>query len=146
MKESTSARLDPTERTKLLLWGAAAGRCTLCNRSVLENEDLGIPVPIGELAHAVGAENGSPRGASGLSEEERRHPDNLLLLCRNCHKPVDDGGYVGLYSVETLHRLKREQESRVRFLTGIGADRGATVLRVVGTVRGVQPELSYGAV
>ena len=87
MKESTSARLDPTERTKLLLWGAAAGRCTLCNRSVLENEDLGIPVPIGELAHAVGAEDGSPRGTSDLTPEERRQPDNLLLLCRNCHKP-----------------------------------------------------------
>lgn len=143
---TSSKRLEPTDRTKRLLWGAAAGRCTLCNRSVLENEDLGIPVPIGELAHAVGAEDGSPRGASELSEEERRQPDNLLLLCRNCHKPIDDGGYLGLYSVETLYRLKKEHESRVKFLTGIGADRGATILRVVGAVRGVQPELSYRAV
>jgi hypothetical protein len=134
------------ESGRLRVWGAAAGRCTFCNRSVLENEDLGEVVPIGELAHAVGWSSTSPRGTSDLTETERAAADNLVLLCRNCHKPIDAKGVVDRYSVEVLLQLKREHEARVRFLTDIGADRKTHVVRVVGAIRGVQPELSYDSV
>jgi hypothetical protein len=134
------------EATKLLVWGRAAGRCTLCNSLVTENEDLGELVGIGEIAHNVGWGKGSPRGESELSPEDRASPDNLILLCRNCHKPVDAGGSMGRYSVEELMRRKRDHEQRVRMFTGIGADKGAVVVRVVGTVRGAQPELTYDTV
>ena len=141
-------RKEPTDRTKYVVWGAAGGRCTLCNSSVLENENLGEPVPIGELAHNVGATGsaGSPRGERKLSRDDRAEPENLLLLCRNCHKPVDDGGAIGRYTVEQLRKKKREHEQRVYELTEIGADRKATVLRVVGSIRGVTPELARDTV
>lgn len=139
-------RPKPLETTKLQVWAAAAGRCTFCNRLVTENEDLGLAVFIGELAHNVGWSDNSPRGESDLSDEERRQAENLLLLCRTCHKPVDDRGVVGVYTVERLAELKRAHEARVRFLTEIGADRTATVVRVVGPIRGINPHLSYDAV
>jgi hypothetical protein len=113
---------------------------------VTENEDLGEVVPIGELAHNVGWSAASPRGESSLDPEQRRAAENLLLLCRNCHKPVDDGGVVGRYTADVLDRLKREQEERIRLLTEIGADRAAVILRVVGPVRGVNPELTHDTV
>lgn len=143
MLSSKSARPGLSEQTKIAVWAAAAGRCTLCNELVLENEHLGAIVPIGELAHVVGWSGSSPRGIAELDDGQRRSADNLLLLCRNCHKPIDDGGYQGLYSVEELITRKREHEARIRQLTAIGADRKATVLRVVGAIRGVVPELSY---
>ena len=54
-------------RTEIAVWAAAAGRCTFCNRLVTENEDLGLIVPIGELAHNIGWSKGSPRGNSPKS-------------------------------------------------------------------------------
>jgi hypothetical protein len=143
---NSESRIAPTERTKIAVWAAAAGRCTFCNRLVLENEDLGEPVLIGELAHNVGWGKESPRGRSTLSSDQRREASNLLLLCRNCHKPIDQGGVVGRYTVDVLARLKREHEQRIRRLTAIGADRQAFVVRVVGPVRGVSPELTYDTV
>ena len=119
-------------RIEIAVWAAAAGRCTFCNRLVIENEDLGLVVPIGELAHNVGWSQDSPRGDSPKSMTERSGADNLILLCRNCHKPVDDKGIVGLYSIDVLQRLKQEHEARIRLLTDIGADRKAILVRLVG--------------
>ena len=146
MNKSTASRPEPTQRTKLLVWAAAAGRCTFCNHLVTENDNLGLEVPIGELAHNVGWSETSPRGESELDRDERREPENLLLLCRNCHKPTDDNGVIGLYTVERLTQFKRDHEERIRFLTEIGADRTAVALRVVGPIRGVNPHLTYDAV
>lgn len=146
MAGAKSQRKEPIEGTKIAVWAAAAGRCTFCNRYVLENEDLGELVPIGELAHNVGVGEKSPRGVSTLDEEQRREADNLVLLCRNCHKPVDDKGVVGRYTVEEMARLKREHEKRIRFLTEIDADRQATIVRVVGRIRDFNPELTYDTV
>ena len=116
MSELTPSRPEPIQRTKLLVWAAAAGRCTFCNRLVTENDDLGLEVPIGELAHNVGWSETSPRGVSEMDRDERREPENLLLLCRNCHKPTDDKGVIGSYTIERLTQFKRDHEERVRFL------------------------------
>ncbi len=142
MPEGVEGRKDPTERTKCIVWGAAAGRCTLCNRVVLMNEELGEPVPIGELAHSVGAATNSPRGKSDLTRDERTEPRNLILVCRNCHKPVDDGGQLGRWTIDELREKKRQHEERVRMLTEIGADKAAFIVRLVGPIRGSSPELT----
>lgn len=139
-------RLNPTTQTRIQVWAAAAGRCTFCNRLVTEASDLGIEVLIGELAHIVGWGPDSPRGAAPLDEEDRRSAENLILACRNCHKPIDDGGVVGLYFVERLKGIKRDHETRIRRLTDIGADRTTHVVRVVGAVRGTNPELTRATV
>lgn len=143
---TTSKRPSIPEATRIFVWARAAGRCTLCNALVTENEDLGELVGIGEIAHNVGWGKGSPRGESELSAEERAAAGNLILLCRNCHKPIDAKGAIGRYSVERLARFQRDHEERIRLFTGIGADRGAAIIRVVGTVRGAQPELTYDTV
>lgn len=132
-----------SEREKIIVWALSAGRCTFCNRLVAENDVLGEAVLIGELAHNVGWGTSSPRGDSDLPDDQRQIASNLLLLCRNCHKPIDDGGVISRYTVEELAKRKREHEGRIRFLTGIGADRAATVLRIVGRIRTVAPALTY---
>ena len=140
MGRAKSSRPAIPDRVRLRVWVAAAGRCTFCNRFVLENEDLGEPVPIGELAHNVGWGEQSPRAAGNVYDTETE--DNLLLACRDCHKPVDDGGVVGRYTVDELRKRKREHEERIRMLTEIGADRAAFVVRMVGSVRPTAPELT----
>ncbi len=138
-------RLDPTERTVRHVWAASAGRCALCKRSVLTNELVGRAVPIGEMAHIVGHSSTSPRGQSELTSEERREADNFILLCRNCHKAVDDEKAQGLYSVDRLLTLKREHEQGVSTVTEIDPNQRATIIRLVGEVRGVHPSLTYSS-
>lgn len=145
MTEATT-RPGPSQNAKTIVWAMAAGRCTFCNRILTENDDLGEVVPIGELAHNVGWSGKSPRGKSDLDDDERRAAENLLLLCATCHKSVDSNGIVGRYTVEVLDRMKNDHLERIRFLTGIGADRKATIIRLVGEVRNVNPELTYDTV
>lgn len=125
---------------------AAAGRCTFCNRLVLDNEDLGETIKIGQLAHNVGWGPNSPRGDDELPPELRQEAENLILACGSCHKPIDAGGVELRYTVEELKTRKIEHEVRIRELTAIGADRAAFVVRVVGKIRTVNPELSYETV
>ena len=108
-------RLDPTESTRIRIWAEAAGRCAICNANVLDSEPMGELVNLGELAHIVGATEGSPRGKSILSEEERRSPENLILLCEACHKPVDAKEVRDRYTEENLRLLKARQATRMRF-------------------------------
>lgn len=104
---------------------------------------MGEAVLIGELAHNVGWGDNSPRGeASKLINTSSA--DNLLLLCRNCHKPTD--AKPERYTEERLRQLKLNHELRIKRLTAIGADRSAIVLRMVGTIRSVPPELTYDTV
>lgn len=143
-KQSRTKIVRPkiTELNRVLVWARSAGRCTFCNTSVVESAELGEPVPIGELAHNVGWSESSPRGDDPLLLDQRGNASNLILACRNCHKPIDDGGVVGRYTVEELRRRKQDHESRIESLTAIGADRSAYVLRVVGDIRGVPAELT----
>lgn len=143
MLRNKITRPSISEKTKILVWAAAAGRCTLCNKYIVSNEDMGETVPIGELAHNIGWSSTSPRG-SKPQDIDRSSPDNLLLLCRNCHKPTDTK--IERYTEDLLSRRKIEHEKRIKRLTGIGADRSATILRMVGTIRGTHPELTYDTV
>src|SRR4051812_36954602 len=80
------------ERVALQVWVAAGGRCTMCNRYLLLDEHTGAPVFIGQLAHIVGwtTTEGSPRGDYPLPVGDRNLPDNLMLLCYDQHKVIDN--------------------------------------------------------
>ena len=67
---------------------------------------------IGDLAHIIGETEGSARSTESLNLEERNHSDNLLLLCRNHHKMVDDQEVA--WTAERLRQIKTEHEAWVR--------------------------------
>jgi hypothetical protein len=73
---------------------------------VLQNESgQGVSL-VGEIAHIVGERARAARGASNLTVEERNEPENLLLLCRQHHKLVDDDPTT--YTVEYLSKIKSD--------------------------------------
>ena len=47
-----------------------------------------------------------------MSDPEREHFDNLLYVCANCHKLIDQD--IDSYSVEDLRKIKAEHEATVR--------------------------------
>jgi len=58
---------------------------------------------IAELCHIEAAEPGGSRFNPKQSDEDRRSPTNLLLLCHRHHKETDD---VNVYTVARLQKMK----------------------------------------
>lgn len=98
-----------TLKTHKLLWGKSGNKCAFpeCRKELVESEtetdDFSI---IGEEAHIVGRKKNGPRGKSVLPLNERDKFDNLILLCRNHHKQIDD--QPNTYPVELLKDLKQK--------------------------------------
>lgn len=126
------------------VWIAAGGRCTMCNRHLMNDEHTGAPISIGQLAHIVGRTTGagSPRGDDALAVRERNLEANLMLLCYDQHRVIDNRSMWELYDADTLRGMKRAHEQRIKELTGLHDDDRTTVLRVVGGLHGTGVELS----
>ncbi|MDA8002504.1 MAG: HNH endonuclease [Alphaproteobacteria bacterium] len=62
------------------------------------------------MAHIIAR---SPRGPRGRSGGGSNSYDNLILLCPNCHKEIDQAG-AEAYPVEMLKRWKSQHEKMVQ--------------------------------
>lgn len=78
----------------------------MCKKDLLFEADGVVSSLIGEVAHIVGETTTAARGVSPLSLKERNDAENLLLLCRDHHKIVDDDP--ATYPVDRLHEIKAE--------------------------------------
>lgn len=92
-------------RTQKLIWGMFAGRCAMCRESVLWKGETGSTSLVGEIAHIVGAKASAARGRS-QPIGGRDEPENLMLLCRQDHKIVDDNEVE--YPPERLHKIRSD--------------------------------------
>jgi len=138
--ESRSVPEDVARR----VWLAAGGRCTFCNKNLVIDEVTGQDVLIGQLAHIVGWSTapGSPRGDDDLQPDQRSEADNLLLICYDQHHVIDHRSMWEAYDADTLRRMKRQHEGRVRQLTALRDSQRSTVLRIVSSIADVPVELS----
>ncbi len=101
-------------KTAKMLWGKSAARCSMpdCRKLLVVDEtETDDPALIGEMAHMVAESVDGPRGVSSLTPEERDLYGNLLLLCRNHHRQVDE--QPGHWTVERLESLKAGHEGWV---------------------------------
>ena len=116
---------DP--QTLKLLWGRAAGRCAMpdCRVELFVTEDNYDPVcVIGEMGHIAASSNAGPRANAEIDLRIRDKYENLILLCRNCHRKVDTLKLS--YPHERLFEIKASHEAWVR--TAL-PERGFTHLR-----------------
>lgn len=65
---------------------------------------------VADVCHIKGERAGSARFDKTLSEEDRRAPANLILLCSTCHTLVDKEPQK--YGVSKLRKWKRDREAR----------------------------------
>jgi len=101
------------QRDIKLLWGRSGNRCAMCR---IEMTLEGNEETLGEMAHIVASSNEGPRGESDIPENDRDNYENLILLCPNHHTQIDKDP--GSWSVEKLHKLKKEHEEWVTSLLG----------------------------
>ncbi len=101
------------EKDIKILWSKAAGRCSMfdCRKKLIaESGATSGNSLIGENCHIIGEKNSknSPRGISSLDLKDRHRYPNLILLCRNHHKIIDDDEKN--WPVELLHQIKSDHE------------------------------------
>lgn len=96
----------------------SGGRCAYNDCGELlynENSNLDPISIIADIAHIRGEKPGSARYDSNMTDKERNSHENLILLCKNHHKLVDD--QPNTYTVDTLTKLKSNHETFVREAT-----------------------------
>jgi hypothetical protein len=120
--------------TKNVIWARAAGRCHMCNKSVIGDLLSGKDdANFGFIAHVIAEKPDGPRGHPTLSSELVDDPANLMLLCHVHHKLIDVDA-VADFPRDRLLKIKENHELRVATQSGISADRASQVLRYAANV------------
>ena len=125
-----------SESTTRQLLVRSGGRCALCYGELLTSAFTKQPVYLGERAHIVGrsTSTGSPRGEHELPIDLRDDPENLLLLCRSCHREIDTPPNIDTFTVERLQEAKQRHENRISQILSVPPGQDTTVLRMQGTI------------
>lgn len=101
-----------TDKDRKILWGRAANRCARCRcELVAERTETDREVVLGDEAHIAARSERGPRFHDLAQGVEVDSYENLILLCRNDHKQVDDQSYH--FTAERLRSMKVEHEGWV---------------------------------
>ena len=127
MTDSAEAFAKPkrtySTKTIKVLFGMSRNQCAnpdCINPIIAGKTDQSDALVVGQIAHIYAASDEGPRGDPGLSDEQRNHADNLLLLCPTCHVIVD--GQHETYPAATLLAWKQKHERQ--FQEALGATIG----------------------
>lgn len=117
------------ERT---LWGLAAARCEFsdCNRLLHKSAVTQECVNVAQMAHIYSFAPDGPRGRGPYKDNPAGLNDlpNLMLVCYDCHKKIDQDKKGDRYSPSLLKQWKQSHEARIRRVTGISPSKKSHVL------------------
>lgn len=101
------------DRTRRVLWARSGNACAICGIELVSENGDGVGVSIiGEECHIVARSAGGPRGKEAPPGGDVDGHGNLLLLCRNDHRRIDETPEA--YPLSTLVDLKARHEENVR--------------------------------
>ncbi|HEY3488281.1 MAG TPA: hypothetical protein VGL10_09455, partial [Gammaproteobacteria bacterium] len=80
-----------------------------CEKSLLARDNETI---ISKICHIEAANNNGPRFNPNMTDDERRHHSNLILLCDECHSIIDNKENEKKYPVTLLKEWKAAHESK----------------------------------
>jgi hypothetical protein len=105
--------------TKNVLLAESGGYCQnpTCNQLIFHTTESGRTVHFAELAHIVAASPDGARGDESVEDSVRAAPENLLVLCANCHKIIDKAE--DDYPVELLLAWKKNHRAKLDAAFGI---------------------------
>ncbi|MGB3346526.1 MAG: HNH endonuclease signature motif containing protein [Candidatus Humimicrobiia bacterium] len=102
-----------SDKTRKILWGRSASRCSICKIELVKelkvsSDDTSI---VGDECHIVSRRPDGPRGNIKIDINYDNY-DNLILMCKNHHKLIDDFPFK--YIVEKLNEIKEKHENWVK--------------------------------
>lgn len=100
-------RLAPTSQTLRELFLRSGNLCAFPDCGHLMMNENGVF--IGQLCHIEGAEEGGERFNPQMSNEDRRAPGNLMLMCYAHHQETNN---VAKFPTEKMQSMKQDHERR----------------------------------
>jgi len=135
------------------LWARAAGRCQFdgCNRPLYKSPVTQEQANISEKAHIYSFSEIGPRGWGPFvtNTKQLNEVANLMLVCHDCHKTIDQDKEGERYSVELLIKWKEEHEKRIAIVTGVNSTKKSHVIlygaNIGDQTSKLQPEVAKDA-
>lgn len=133
-------------KTKMLLWGKAAGRCQYkgCNKCLYEDGLTKAEFNSAYIAHIVADKPDGPRGDVVRSEQLKRSLSNLMLMCDVHHRMIDKVDVAG-HPESMLLAMKKAHEERMALVSGISEDMESEMVIYKANVGKHSPVLTYEA-
>ena len=152
MGKSESKRKNPTENMALVLFDEVSAICPKCNKSLMK-KSRGRMTKLFEVAHIY---PNSPRPCElELLEGEIRlnsdddHEDNLIALCRDCHKIFDHPRTVEGYREMVAIKKELQRLSKLKngwFYSSIDEEINTIIDRLASLSGEALEELSLDAI
>ncbi|MDD3926728.1 MAG: hypothetical protein PHT33_08740 [bacterium] len=79
-----------------------------CTKPLIARDEITI---VSKICHIEAASPEGLRWNPDMDDEQRRHFDNLILLCDECHSMVDNKENEAIYTVSLLKQWKRDHEA-----------------------------------
>ncbi|MFV5503211.1 ABC-three component system protein [Acinetobacter sp. 226] len=118
LSSGSSSRIKPTENLKIVLFDEVNGLCPKCNKPLMKNKKSQL-TKLYEIAH-IYPHSPHPHEIELLKNEiklneDLDHEDNLIALCRDCHKifdiPRTIDGYREMIEIKKeLQRISRQKK------------------------------------
>ena len=99
-----------SDKTRKFLWAKSGNRCAICKTELITSGGNTDDFNIGEECHIRSSRTIGPRHIPNLKEYDNF--ENLMLLCRNHHKEIDE--LTDTYTEELLRYIKTNHENWVR--------------------------------
>lgn len=99
-----------SERTVRALFLRSRGVCAVCRKELVTAALTADAEPSNTaiIAHIVAHSAGGPRGDNSMTTGQRRQYSNLLVVCADCSRTIDD--QPSHYTVDRLFAIKAEHE------------------------------------
>ena len=96
------------------LHALSGNQCTApgCTHTLIARDDKTI---ISKICHIEAASADGARWNSDMDDDQRRHFDNLILLCDECHCIIDNKENEAKYTVPLLKQWKKQHESTITY-------------------------------
>ncbi len=101
-----------SDKDRKRLWAKSGNRCAICRQELIMTNDNQSDLNIGEECHIVSSKPNGSRHESGWENYDVY--ENLILLCRNHHKTIDDISNILLFPKESLVDIKSKHEAWVK--------------------------------
>lgn len=101
-----------SDKDRKRLWAKSGNRCAICQKELVMTNENKSDFNIGEECHIVSSKPSGPRHEDGWENYDVY--ENLILLCRNHHKTIDDSSNLLIFPKERLIEIKNNHESWVK--------------------------------
>ena len=118
------------DHVKLELWAKSGGRCQFkgCNKPLWHDHLTMNALNQSHISHIVSWTPKGPRGDAMRSENLSVDICNLLLLCPQHNKEIDNKRFILKYTEPLLQRWKKEHEKRIEIVTDINNESKTAIL------------------